>query len=137
MLQKIIFLVLLLGSITFAQTNIVDSTIAASTYRGTLTTATDTMDLKFSNTAAYTYHTVLVYCTAGADTVEVYVQVRDQGGEWSRISLIDKPSGSTVTSIAASTTKKEFILLDSYLQKIRYISTSDDGSSTVIVTSIK
>lgn len=137
MLHKLLFVILLLGSVAFSQTNIVDSTIAGNTYRGTLTAATDTMDLKFSNTSAYSYHTVLVYCTAGADTVEVYVQVRDAGGEWSRISLVDKTSGSTVTSIAASTTKKEFILFDSYLQKVRYISTSDDASTTVVVTSIK
>lgn len=137
-MKKLLFLMFSALSFSMAQSDNVDSTFSdVWYYRDTLTVAIDTIDIAFVPSSRYSYHTIMAYNpTSGADTVEVYALSLD-GSTWSRRAVTDETTGSTTTAIITSTTPKEWILYDTKPQKVRLISTSNDGSTTIFLLGIK
>lgn len=136
-MKKLIYLLAIFCSVALSQTNNINKTVPFAVYStDTLTTSIDTADVFFANSDKYSYQTLFIATLSGADTVTVWEQSLDTLS-YSQVSLVDKSSGSSVTSIPVSTTPKEYIVFDGWKQKIRLISSSNDGSSTRFILGIK
>lgn len=137
-MKKLIFILAIFSSFALSQTDNIDKTVSDYTpyYTGTLTTSIDTANVLFERSITYSYHTLVVYTNTGTDTLTVYLQSSDTL-VYSQTSLIEKSSGSSVTTIPVSTTSKEYIIFDGWKQKVRLVSSSNDGSITSFKLSIK
>lgn len=132
-MKKLFGILLLFCSIGLSQSNNIDVTLSGVKYRlDTLTTAIDTMDVRYGPTNQYPSYTITAYTLSGTDTLTVYTKSWNNSF-WSQVALVDLSTLSSVTTIAASTTKKEFVIADTSPYAIRVISSSDDGSSTVVL----
>lgn len=129
-MKKVFLLILFLVSVkTFGQD--VYETPNVPYYHDTLTVALDTMDVSFSDTKGIVYVSVSCYTTTGTDTVYVYTQSMD-GLIWAQQSVLDNVADTSAAFIIISTTPKEFTIInDSQPWKVRLVSTSNDGSTTV------
>ena len=135
-MRKLIFIFAIVSSVALSQTNNINRVVVEPYSVDSLTTDIDTADVFFPNPSRYGYHTIYIATLSGADTVTVFEQSLDTLS-YSQVSLVDKSSGSTVTSIPVSTTAKEYVVFDSWKQKIRLISSSNDGSITRFIIGIK
>jgi hypothetical protein len=137
--KKLIFtlILLFLTCDLYAQTNNIDYVVPYGRvyYRFTLTAAIDTADLNFLDRNAITYYTITTVSTA-VDTIQVWTLSID-GVTWVQKGIIDLASQSIVTEINATTTAKEFLLIDPQPVKIRLISTSNDASTCTVLISGK
>lgn len=136
-MKKLTFILAIFFSVALSQTNNINKTIPFALYSvDSLTTSIDSAYISFPNPSKWSYHTLYIATLSGADTVTVWEQSSDTL-TYSQVSLVDKSSGSTVTSIPVSTTPKEYIIFDSWKQKIGILSSSNDGSVTRFILSIK
>jgi hypothetical protein len=100
----------------------------------TLTPTQDTLDVFFSlNNRQYSWYSITIVST-GTDTLNFYTLAWDSSG-WEQSGLTDIYSGSNITSISASTTRKTYSSIHPQPYKMRIISTSGDASTTTIVVS--
>jgi hypothetical protein len=133
-MKRIIFLVLILVGITFAQSNNVNELTARTFYKDTLTTSIDTIDVSFYD--KYEYYTISCYTTTGTDTIDVYVNQEGDGSFYTKNGLRDLTADTVVSRIIITTTPKQFQLLCPNPKTIRLIS-PDTSSSTVFFLSVR
>ena len=138
-MKKILFVIALIGMTFTAKSQDVDTTITSSHvfyFKDTLTTTIDTVDVEFNWAVLGTNTYTIVAKSSAADTLTVWTRSMD-GTIWSQVGMMDLSSGSYVASIVASTTGKEFEILDPQPNKIRVISTSNDGSTCIVIYQAK
>jgi hypothetical protein len=126
-MKKLFAMMLLMSSMAFSQTNNIDVTVTnVEYYKAKLTAAIDTMDIVMPRSPRYDFITVTAKSDA-VDTIQVYTLSRD-GTAWTQQGVIDLSSNTAATTMILSTAYKEFVLLDPQPLKMRFISTSNDGS---------
>lgn len=109
----------------------VDTIVTVNPYfLDTLTATIDTIDVAFMNPQRFSCFTITVKSSAN-DTITVWTPSRD-GSLWVQHALVDLSTNLDVASIPATTTQKEYLILDPQPQKIRVISLSDDSSTCII-----
>jgi hypothetical protein len=133
-MKKLFLFVVLICSIGFSQSDNIDTTlVSARVIRATLTTAIDTLIVRYgsANEPRYSTYTMLAHTTAGADTLQVFTRSWDDS-TWSQSGVVRMSDISSVTVADVSTTEKEFIIGTPQPYKIMIISTSNDGSTTIV-----
>lgn len=100
--------------------------------KDTLTTAIDTMDISFNSDIGIESYTVTAYCPSGADTVQAF-SLNEDGVTWSQRGLLHFGTGGAVATIVAGTTAYTWQVYKTDEMKLRLISTSNDGSITVVI----
>lgn len=96
----------------------------------TMTGVRDTFDIVPGN-KRFECYTITAKAT-GADTLTVETLSFNES-IWSQHALQDLASGSNVTSVIASTTAKEFLILDPQIRKMRFVVTDADTASISVV----
>lgn len=137
-MKKYFIALFLIGSLCFGQSDNIDVTLTNVLYHNfTLTTAIDTADIKFTNAYNKGYtETSLVVKSDGVDTLNVYTLSADET-QWTQVGVLGLADDTVRTNIISTTTAKEYWLLDSQPKKIRIISTSNDGSTSTVIASVK
>jgi hypothetical protein len=110
-------------------------------YYDTLTVTNDTMDVDFERLSQtdkdqIVGYTIVAKTISGTDTLNVFTLSRDERF-WTQKALTDLSADTTANVFPVTTTAKEFEISDPAPSKIRIISTSNDGSSTLITVSAK
>jgi hypothetical protein len=100
--------------------------------KDTLTTAVDTLDVSFNSDLYIKDYIITARTLAGADTVQVWLLAQD-ALTWVQQGVVGLADLADGTQIIVSTTAKDYLIADSLPTKIRLISTSNDGSSTVVI----
>jgi hypothetical protein len=113
--------------VTGAQAQDTSVVVTKSFYADSLKTTHDTIDVYVGGMSA-SYYTITVYTDAGTDTVLVYTSIPG-GNTRVQHSLVDMTDRSTVTQIVATTTAKEYAILDTRPGIIRVYS---PGTTSVI-----
>ena len=127
----VIALLVLAGSVYAGDVDTLVSKRAV--YLDTLTATKDTVDVGFRNDEKELNHFYITsFATTGADTIQVFTLSPD-GLNWVQVGLTDLASGSVVTQIITSTTKKSFIPLDPFPIKMRFICTDAGSASSVLI----
>jgi hypothetical protein len=138
-MKKIIFLLSVFVGMAFSQSNNIDTAVYAKVVSITMTATIDTVDINFGTAYKdkFTSYMITASNASGADTIEVYTKSWDSD-VWSQCAVVDLSILSSATTIASSTTRKDFIIANPNPYKIRLISTSNDASTTSIkVTGLK
>ena len=134
-MKKLVLLLFAITAIGLAQ----DTTVAvAKTYHvDSLTTAKDTIDLSFRyDENGYEAYSVTIYTDSGADTVNVYKLSAD-ASRFVQYGVVAMDSSSITRNIIVSTTAEDYIVLGSESSKLRFISSSNDGSVTHLIVAIR
>lgn len=130
-MKNLIFVLLFLSSVAYSQDRTGSPT--GNFYKDTLTASRDTIDVPVSAMKSSSkYFSVTMYNTVGVDTVEVYTLSKD-ATIWSKHAVVSLASDSTTTTAITSTTPVEFVILDTDPAKVRFVSLSNDASTTVFV----
>jgi hypothetical protein len=134
---KLFILIVCFALTVNAQSNNLNKSVASGDYfsRDTLTASVDTADIATGQAGVnYSRWVIQIYTTTGTDTINVYTKSND-GKYWIQRSLQDQIDNSITSNIIASTTAKEYTVLDSKISTIRLVSASDDASTTVFIVS--
>ena len=127
-MKKIITLLIFLTVTICAQDVTSNLGWGTTTFRDTLTSTIDTIDVKFR---AGDYFTISVV-SSGTDTIYVFTRTDGANGLWSRKAILDLSTNSVVTEIIATTTTKEYLILEPPSQWIRLV--TPDASAASIFT---
>ena len=105
-----------------------------SYYRDSLTVARDTVDVKFLDPTRFNIYTITAYSDA-VDTLSIFTLLKTTNGDvWVQHGSVDLADNTDETTLNITTTKHEYLLLDPQPSDgIRIISSSNDGSYTIIV----
>lgn len=133
-MKNLFLMIVLISSFAFTQTNNLDRFPSKLYQKDTLTTSIDTMDVSFNSDLGIESYVVTAYCPSGADTLQVY-SMMDDNVTWSPRALLSFTSGSAVATLPVSTTVLSGQIYKTGHSKIRIISTSNDGSTTVVIVS--
>lgn len=127
MKRMVFLLIILLTFNVFAQD--VNTNIYTTFYRDTLTTTIDTVQLKFQS--GFDYFTISVY-SSGTDTINVYTKGEGDYGLWTQKALIDLSTAAVVSQIIATSTVKEYLIIEPSTMHLRLI--TPDASANAIFT---
>jgi hypothetical protein len=136
-MKKILFL--MLATILFilpTQAQGVDTVLAiGKCWAGIMSTSATTVDVQFgSMNNSYSSYSVTAYTAASTSTLTVWTKSWNNS-VWKQVGLVDLSDGANVVSITASTTAKEFLILDTQPYKMRVLfSGSASSTTTVLVT---
>lgn len=133
-MKNLIVLMLLTVSVAFSQTNNLDRFPSKLYQKDTLTTAIDTLFVSFKSDLKIESFHVTAFNPSGADTVTV-AELMDDGVTWSPRGIFNFATGAYVASLATSTVVASGRINASLGAKLRFISSSNDGSTTVILVS--
>jgi hypothetical protein len=135
-MKKLLSLIFIVPLLAFSQSDNINTSFGNVGYKSvTLTTAIDTADIlpAGQNGKKFDFITVVGYSSA-VDTVQVFTQAKHDTSIWVQKALTDMTSNTTVTTIILSTTKKEWLIVDPQPFRVRLISTSNDGSTSTLIT---
>jgi len=126
---NLILLLLLVSFPVFAQ----DATWTPSVpfQQDTLTETADTLDFVLTNFRGSDFYSVVAYTTTGTDSAQIFT-LSANSAVWIQQGVIDLSANTTATQIIATTTPKEWVLLDPDPKKIR-LTTEDASASMVII----
>lgn len=100
----------------------------------TMTTTADTLDINLGGSKFVNYYTILAKSTV-SDSVLVEIRVADS--LWCQQALLDLSTGSNVLFISATTTAKQYQLLDPAPKKVRFRIEATDSANVVILVERK
>jgi hypothetical protein len=98
-----------------------------------MSTSATTVDVQFgSQNNSYSSYSVTAYTVASTSTLTVWTKSWNNSF-WKQVGLIGLSDGANVTSISASTTAKEFLILDTQPYKIRVLFSGTASSTTTVL----
>ena len=136
--MKKLFFLLLIPFVAYATTPTttrIDTVITGTYYNKTLSRTIDTVDVTFASPQRFNAYTIMITSSA-TDTLNVYIQSKD-GTVWGQQGVVEFARDTVLQTIPASTTSKEYLIIDPQPPKIRIVSTSMDLSTTTIILSGK
>lgn len=131
-MKNLIVLMLLAVSVSFSQSDNLSRFPSKLYQKDTLTTAIDTLDVSFNSDLGIESFHITVYNPSGADTISVF-ELMDDAVTWSPRGVFNFSSGSYVAVVPTSTTVFSGRINVSLGSKLRFVSASNDGSTTVIL----